>query len=327
MYSAFYRRSFAIATVAILGYALLKMLELFWGALGWAAFLAFFLQPLHERLTQRLRGRAGLSAGVITALTPFLLIAPLSGLGVIFAKQVGILIGFLRARSIPSYPAIRQDLDRVPMIGALLRWVDADVAVTAEQVQEWLVGGVQSVLKSAASVGGDVALGVFGTLVGFALMIFLLFFLLRDGKRMLMQLMSLVPLEPDRRAKLTRYVADVTRAVVYGHSLTALAQGALVGIGFAIVRLPSPVVFAVLGAFAALLPGAGTGFVLIPAILYLAFAGRWGAALFMLLWSLGISVCDNVLRPILTSQHAAVSALTVFVGTNAGKGIPTPTQV
>jgi predicted PurR-regulated permease PerM len=159
---------------------------------------------------------------------------------------------------------------------------------------------------------------VFGTLVGFALMVFLFFYLLRDGQDMLTGLLGLVPLEPKRRDRLMQYLAEVTRAVVYGHSLTALAQGALVGIGFAIVHLPSPVVFGVLAALAALLPGAGTGFVLIPAVLYLAFDGRWGAAVFLGIWGIGIALVDNILRPFLTRQHAAVSTLTVFVGVIGG---------
>jgi len=318
MYSPFYRRSFAIATFVVLGYALMRMLAPFWGPLGWAAFLAFFLQPVHLRLTRRLNGRAGWSAGIITLLTPFLLIAPLSALGVVFAKEVGLLIGYLRAHSIPSFPTIREDLTSYPLIGPLLRWADADVSGTAAQVQEWLVDGAQSALRAAASLGGNVALGVFGTLIGFALMVFLLFYLLRDGASMLAHLMKLVPLEPKRRARLEQYLGEVTRAVVYGHSLTSLAQGALVGIGFAIVHLPSPVVFGVLAALAALLPGAGTGFVLIPAVLVLAFDGRWGAAGFLAIWSVGIAVCDNVLRPYLTRQHAAVSTLTVFIGVIGG---------
>jgi predicted PurR-regulated permease PerM len=318
MHSAFYRRCFAIATAVILGYALQLMLAPFWAPLGWAAFLAFFLHPLHQRLTRRWGGRAGWSAGCLTALTPFVLIAPLSGLGLVFAKQVGILIGHLRAHSMPSFPAMRQNLDTYPVIGPLLRWADADLSVTAAQVQEWLVNGAQSALRAAAALGGELALGVFGTLLDFGIMIFLLFYLLRDGERIFTLLVNLVPLEPQRRGRLIRYLAEVTRAVVYGHSLTALAQGALVGIGFAIVHLPSPVVFGVLAALAALLPGAGSGFVLIPAVLYLAFAGRWGAALFLMLWSLGIAVVDNVLRPYLTHQHAAVSTLTVFVGVIGG---------
>ena len=59
MYSAFYRRCFAIATAVILGYALQRMLAPFWAPLGWGAFLAFFLHPVHQRLTRSWGGRAG----------------------------------------------------------------------------------------------------------------------------------------------------------------------------------------------------------------------------------------------------------------------------
>jgi predicted PurR-regulated permease PerM len=318
MYSDFYRRSFAIATVVILGYALWRMLAPFWGPIAWAAFLAFFLLPVQIRLARKWHGRRNLSALFITTLTPFVLIAPLSVLGLVFAQQVSVLLERLRSLSLPSFLDIRAHLNAYPVVGPLLRWVNADVALTAAQVQEWLVNGAQSVLRSAAALGGQVALGVFGTLIDFAIMVFLLFYFLRDGPRIFNRLMDLVPLEPDRRARLIQYLAEVTRAVVYGHSLTALAQGALVGIGFAVVRLPSPVVFAVLAALAALLPGAGTGLVLIPAILYLALSAHWGAALFLGVWSVGIAVCDNLLRPYLTRQHAPVSTLVVFVGVIGG---------
>ena len=82
--------------------------------------------------------------------------------------------------------------------------------------------------------------------------------------------------------------------------------------------LPSPLVFAVFGVLAGFVPAAGTGLVLIPAVLYLAFAGRWGAAIFLGMWSVAIGFSDNVLRPYLTQQRAEVSTLTVFVGVIGG---------
>ena len=80
--------------------------------------------------------------------------------------------------------------------------------------------------------------------------------------------------------------------------MTALIQGTFIGIGFALVRLPSPVVFGVLGAAAAFIPAVGTGVVMIPAILYLAFSGRWGAAVFFALWSAGVIAAEYLLRPV-----------------------------
>jgi predicted PurR-regulated permease PerM len=121
----------------------------------------------------------------------------------------------------------------------------------------------------------------------------------------------------EQRTRLLKYLGDVTRAVVFGSVATALIQGVIVGVGFAIVDLPSPLVFGVLGAIAAFLPS-GSAIVLIPAVLYLAFAGRWGAALFIALWTIGMWVAENVLRPILTSKHAEVSTLAIFVGAIGG---------
>jgi predicted PurR-regulated permease PerM len=316
-YSPFYRRCFAIGTVLILGYLLLQFLQPFFAPLGWAAILAFLLYPLHERLTKRLKGREGYSAGILTALTPFLIIAPISAFGVIFAQQVAHLVEFMRERRV-SYPSVLQQVESYPIVGRALAWLSTEVSVTAEQIQEWAVSGAQTLLKSIATAGGNFALGVVGTLVGFFLMMFLLFFLLRDGRAMLAHLMRLVPLEADRRTKLQEFLADVSRAVIFGHALTAIIQGTLVGIGFAIAGLPSPVVFGVLGGIAAFIPAAGTGLVLVPAVIYLAIAGRWGSAIFLGVWAIGVGFSDNFLRPYLTRQRAEVATLTVFVGVIGG---------
>jgi predicted PurR-regulated permease PerM len=89
------------------------------------------------------------------------------------------------------------------------------------------------------------------------MMLFLLFFFLRDGRHMLDRVVRLVPMEAARRGELLMLIGDTTRAVVYGEIMTGIAQGALVGIGFAIAGLPSAVVFGVLAAFLALLPMVG----------------------------------------------------------------------
>jgi predicted PurR-regulated permease PerM len=134
---------------------------------------------------------------------------------------------------------------------------------------------------------------------------------------MLASLTGLIPMEPQRRAKLLKYLADVTRAVVFGSTATAVIQGIFVGVGFAIVGLPSPLVFGVLATIAAFLP-AGAAAVLAPAAIYLMFAGRWGAAIFMLIWLAAMWVVENVLRPLLTAHRAEVSTLAIFVGAIGG---------
>ena len=317
VYSGFYRRTFFVATAAILAYLLLEVLSPLKGALGWAAVLAFLLHPLHERLSRRLKGRRMLSAGIITGLTPFFVLAPLSILGVVFAGQVASLVGYFRGTSFLAWPQLLSRLESYPLVGEALRWSSANVPVSAAQIQGWITCGMQEVLKSAASAGGNLALGVFGTVVGFFMMLFLLFFLLRDGRTMLDHLTRLIPLEPARRERLLSYLAQVTRAVVFGSTATALIQGVFVAVGFALAGLPSPVVFGVVAAIAALLP-AGAAVVLVPAVVYLALGGHWVAAVFLALWTGLLAVVENVARPLLTSHRAHVSTLAVFVGAVGG---------
>ena len=101
--------------------------------------------------------------------------------------------------------------------------------------------------------------------------------------------------------------------------LTAVAQGVLLGIGFAIVGLPSPVVFGVLTALASAVPFVGTALVWVPAVLVLLAQGRTWAALFLAVWSLGlVTSVDNVIRPLVVSGRAGLPTLAVFIGLVGG---------
>ncbi len=91
------------------------------------------------------------------------------------------------------------------------------------------------------------------------------------------------------------------------------------GIGFWIVRLPSPVVFGVLTAIASFVPLVGTALVLAPAILYLASLGVWWKTIFLLIWGVVVAgSADNVLRPLLISGRAEIGTVAAFVGAVGG---------
>ena len=161
-------------------------------------------------------------------------------------------------------------------------------------------------------------LGALGTVIGFALMMFILFFAIRDAEPVFRALRDLVPLEEREKRRLFEHLASVTRALVYGTGVTAIVQGVLVGLGFAAVGLPSPLVFGVLAALAALIPLVGTPVVWVPAVVVLAAQGRWTAALIMVAWGGFVTTIDNFLRPWLVSGRAEIGALTVFLGVLGG---------
>jgi predicted PurR-regulated permease PerM len=106
---------------------------------------------------------------------------------------------------------------------------------------------------------------------------------------------------------------------VFGSLITAIVQGTLVGVSFALVGLPSPVVFGVLAMLAALVPLFGTALIWVPATGLLVAQRRWGAAIFMLAWSIVVvSGSDNVVRPLFISGRAQISTLPVFLGLAGG---------
>jgi predicted PurR-regulated permease PerM len=315
--SSFYPRIFALVVAAVLGYALILIFAPFIGPMAWAAFLAFLLYPLNLRLRRRVAGK-GFAAGVLTLLAPIIILLPLSALSIDFVAQISALMQKLQKSAAELDIKSLSDLQQFPWIARINVWLEAHAGISAEQVQSWLVSGTREVLTHAASMGGGFFLGALGSLLGFAIMLFLLFFFLRDGDALLTRARRLIPLDEERKERLFRQLSGVTRAIVVGTSVTALLQGVLVGIGFTIARLPSPVVFGVLAALLSMLPVGGAAFVWGPAAIWLFIDGRWGFGIFMLGWGFLLSGLDNVLRPILISGRASISALAVFIGVLGG---------
>jgi predicted PurR-regulated permease PerM len=315
--SSFYPRVFALVVAAILGYALILIFAPFALSMAWAAFLAFLLYPLNRRLRRRFSGK-GIAAGLLTMLAPITILLPLSALSIDFVAQISTLLQKLQKSAAELDIKSFSDLQQFPWIARVNAWLESNTGISAEQLQSWLVSGTREVLKRAASMGGGFFLGALGSLHGFAIMLFLLFFFLRDGDLMLARGRRLIPLDEDRKERLFRQLSGVTRAIVVGTSVTALLQGVLIGIGFTIASLPSPVVFGVLAALLSMLPVGGAAFVWGPAVIWLFFDGRWGFGTFMLAWGILLGGLDNILRPMLISGRARISALAVFIGVLGG---------
>ncbi|HEX3396824.1 MAG TPA: AI-2E family transporter [Steroidobacteraceae bacterium] len=313
----FYSRVFALAVAAALGYALLLIFTPFALPMTWAAFLAFLLFPLNLRLRRRFRGNS-IAAGALTVLAPIVILLPLSAISAEFVSQISVLLRQLQKSATEMDIKSFSDLQQFPWIARINTWLQAHADISAEQVQSWLVSGTREVMQRAASWGGSFFLGALGSLLAFAIMLFLLFFFLRDGDVMIARARRLIPMPDERKERLFTQLSGVTRAIVYGTTVTALLQGILLGVGFAIAGLPSPVVFGVLAALLSLLPVGGSAFVWIPAVIWLFFDKHWGYGIFLLVWGCLLGGLDNVLRPVLISGRARISALAVFVGVLGG---------
>lgn len=315
----FYTRAFALVTCLVLAIALYKIVQPFLGPLMWAIFIAFLLYPIHVRLSRRLRNRTELSAMILTIAVLLLFLGPLTGLSAAFASQVSDLLKFMQTTLTDQAQSNVLDFSNVPWVRELLTRAESLLGIDSAQVRQYVEQGASTVLHWLASLGGKVFLGAVGTVMGFVLTMFMLFFFIRDGREMFDTTRDLIPMSEEYKARLFTHLAAVTRAMVLGTGATALIQGTLTGIAFVIVGLPSPLVFGVIAVLCSLLPFGGTALVWVPAAIVLAAQGHWGQTAFMVIWgSLLVSLVDNVVRPMLVSGRANVGTLTVFIGVLGG---------
>ena len=314
----FYQRLIGVGGIALVVFLVFRIVEPFLAPIAWALFLGFLLQPTQAKLMRFMRGRASASAFSLTILVVVLFLGPLTAIAIAFARQATELAGRLQAWVGESQATTLREIDQIPVVGRLLEWLDANLQITTTQVQAWLVEGGRNLFQELASYGGIAFLGAVGTVLAFTAMLFILFFIIRDGRAIARLFSTLVPLPADRREALATRLASVTRAVVRGTALTSMIQGLLLGIGFAVVGLPAPVVFGVLAAVLSVVPFGGTALVWVPALLTMLVQARYGQAVGILVVGVIVSSVDNFIKPMLISGSSPLPTLAVFIGVLGG---------
>jgi predicted PurR-regulated permease PerM len=161
--------------------------------------------------------------------------------------------------------------------------------------------------------------GFGGGLVDLGLLIFSLFFLLRDGRAFVERIVWLAPIDRERSWSLVKNARDTIFATVYGNVGVAIAQGILVGLAFAVADLPSPVFWGVIAGFLSIAPLIGAAVVWAPAGIILLVQGEVLSGVLMLAFGAGvISTVDNYLRAFIIGGAVELHSLAVFLSVLGG---------
>jgi predicted PurR-regulated permease PerM len=314
----FYARAFYVAVVLLLGALVARILQPFTSPLLWAALLAFMTIPLERRFTNRWK-KPNLSAGLVTALVAIIVAGPVSIFTVTFIRQGSDLYTRFQAEATNrKLPALDLVLEFPPAQRALAL-AEEVTAMTRDELAEKVADAAGAGLKLVGTAGTSLVVGAFSIISQFFLTLFLLFFFVRDGRRLASLAVRLVPMPSQQKGDLIQQMGSVTQAVVLGTLATAAVQGTLLGLGFGISGLPSPLVFGAVGALASLIPVVGTSLVWIPGALTLAAQGRTGWAIFLTVWCIVlVAGSDNVIRPLIISGRSNASTLLVFIGVLGG---------
>jgi predicted PurR-regulated permease PerM len=293
--------------VLLIGYLAFVVLQPFLASLAWAAIFGMMFHPVYQRLRERLgRNRAAL---VTTLIAGVLIVSPAVLIVSVFAREVPIVIEYLKNVSVT--PA------QIQQIWDVVRsWAPLELPVDPTSM---LREGAQRALAFLAPRAGAVVADVLSTLAALLIMLFALFFLLRDGHELARQVRGLLPLSERERDRMITETRDLVVASVGAGLAVAAAQGTIGGIAFALLGIGAPVIWGVVMAMTSLIPVVGAALVWLPTALWLLLSGEIiRGVILLLIGGVGISMIDNILRPLLLSGRTSASGLVVFLGLLGG---------
>jgi len=287
----------------------------FVSAILWAAILCFATWPLHELLLRGLRGRRTLAAALMTGILSLVLIIPFVVVGLTCTDSIRSGLQWLHEHKGAIIPEPPGWLGSVPIVGTRIsdNWstLNEDAESALRAWRPWLENAGKWVLSHSL----DVAKGF----LHLALSVLIAFFLYRDGVGLVARLREGMQRISGDSAQRMVDVAKVTvQSVVYGVIGTALAQGIVAGIGFAIAGAPAPMLLALFTFFLSFVPF-GPPLVWIGASAWLFVIGRLGWGIFMVVYGIFvISLVDNFIKPWIISRGSKLSFIVMFIGVLGG---------
>lgn len=289
-----------------------RMLQPFVEVLAWATVLVVAFYPVHRRLLARTK-RPGTSALLSCLLVAITILLPTT---LIVFALIHEMSGF--AENLKANVSALLDPNS-PITGRFLNWLGQYVNVEQWRSQEFLTERLQGMGGALAGRTLGFVGGVVGVIVEIFFVIFTMYYLFRDGHKIVGALPDVLPLERAQSEKILARTREVISASLYGVLVIASIQGALGGLMFWILGLPSPLVWAVVMAVLSMIPMAGSFIVWVPAAIFLALSGHWPKAIILTAWgALVIGSVDNFLRPKLVGEKTKLHELFIFFSVLGG---------
>ncbi len=293
------------------------VLKPYFGAILWAIVMAVMFTPVHRRLLTSMNGRRGLAAATTVLIIVAMVLLPLAMIATSLTREAAGLVAKIQSGEYNFGSYLQRVIDALPawITGLIERFDLTDFSALRDQLKDGLMTGGQVLAPQALSIG----MNTFDFLIGFGIMLYLLFFLLCDGKALADRVKEAIPLQGDQKAALFGRFADVLRATVKGGILVAIAQGALGGIAFWFLGIHGALLWGTLMAFLSLIPAVGAALVWLPvAIYFLATGAVWQGIGLILYGVLVIGLVDNLLRPFLVGKETKLPDYVVLISTLGG---------
>jgi predicted PurR-regulated permease PerM len=308
-----------LLTVVTIGFV--WILTPYAGAVFWGVVLAILFIPLYRRLLRATDQKKPNLSAMLTLLTiVVMVIIPVALIGVSLVNQAAGVYERIHSGHLDFGMYFRQ------IIGAMPQWLVSllerfDLTSLAS-LQQKLTAGAAQASQITARYAINVASNTFDFLVSMTIMLYLLFFLLRDGHSLAGRIRTAVPLSQKYKQRLFNNFTTVIRATVKGNVLVAIAQGALGGLIFWMLGVQAPMLWAVVMAFLSLLPAVGAAIVWAPVAVYFLVTGKvWQGLVLIGFGVFVIGLVDNFLRPVLVGKDTKMPDYVVLLSTVGGMAL------
>ena len=302
------RRPVLYAFVFLGVYLSYQVLRPFFVALTWAVVLAILFRGVQKALTLKM---GSTRAALLTTLL----------VGITIVTPAVVVVSAVVREAPQAIASLQHAADTAPLqIQRLWDQIRTRSPVALpENPTELMTRGAQRALEYLAPQAGSLVAGFFATLGSLAAMLFALFFFLRDADAMHGYVRDRLPFPGPQSERLMADTRDLVVASIGASLAVAAAQGAIGGTAFWLLGMGAPVLWGVAMTFASLLPVVGAALVWVPAAIWLLLSGAIGRGIAMvLIGTFGISLVDNIVRPLILTGRTSVSGLVIFFGLLGG---------
>jgi predicted PurR-regulated permease PerM len=303
--------------VALASLAMAWIVSPFYGAILWGLVAAIVFAPVNDRLVMRMPNRKNSAAGLTLLLVIAIVIVPAAIIGSLLIDEAVSTYQLIESREIDFGKLVQDVQNGLPswVTTTLERFGLADLGAAQKKLESFVSAGLQIVAGQAVDVGQ----GALSFMMGLGIMLYLAFFLLRDGRALSRRIGEAVPLHSDQRRDLFLKFTTVIRATIKGSIIVAAAQGLLGGVIFALLDIRGALLWGVVMGLLSLVPAVGTALIWAPVAIYLLATGAvWQGVVLVLFGVFVIGMVDNVLRPLLVGKDTRMPDYVVLISTLGG---------
>lgn len=312
-------RSFLLL-LAIVSVAFIWLIIPFYGAIFWGTILAVLFAPVQRYLLNKTNGRRNLSALLTLLIILLIVIIPVIFVAGALIQEMVLVYNRLNTGELDIGGYFAQIINKLPPVltkefGPIS---SLDISKLSEKVTDFAVSSGQFLTRKALSIGSN----TFQFIISLGVMLYLLFFLLRDGQSLTRRISSLVPLSDEQKSHLFIKFTKVIRATVKGNLAVAAVQGALGGIIFWFLGIQGALFWGVLMGVLSLLPAVGASLIWAPVAIYFVSEGNYVDAIILAAFGMFvIGLTDNLLRPTLVGKDTKIPDYLILISTLGGLSI------